>query len=157
MSNVLYQMPKGMEGYAQILEGAVKTLKPYPGEAAKVGDIKLVNTFPVSYGANQIIEGEKKILCALLEKNGGLLFAAGNFAGENFRAIDEEDALDAAGELLNYISGSYAADLSMNGTHCELLPPDYGNVDVSYKPKQLCSAEIRSGEKKVDFLIGVLS
>ena len=119
-------------------------------------DIRLTEDFPKEPGANQIIEGSDRIICSLQEEDGGLLEAASEFAGEHFEEIGREDALDAAGELLNFISGSYAEEMSKRGTVCELHPPKYGVVPESYDAEHICRMDIRAGKKRLCFTVGLL-
>ena len=154
--NKMAKMPPGMESYRIIAEKAVGTIGLYLDGDIQVEDIGLAEDFPKEPGATQVIEGSKTIVCSLNEVDGGLLGAVSRFAGEDFGEITEADALDATGEMLNFISGAYAAEMSRNGKECELLPPTFGTLQQKYKAAPICRMNLRSGKRKLCFSIGVL-
>ena len=150
-------MPPGMESYGIIIEKVVGTIGLYMDGDIQVDDIGLAKDFPKEPGATQIIEGSQTIVCSLNEVDGGLLGAVSRFAGEDFGEITEADALDATGEMLNFISGAYAAEMSRKGSECELLPPSYDIPPKEYEADPICRLNLRSGKRKLCFSIGVLN
>ena len=150
-------MPPGMENYGIIFEKAVGTIGLYMDGDIKVDDIGLAKEFPSEPGATQIIEGSNTIVCSLNEVDGGLLGAVSRFAGEDFGEITEADALDAAGEMLNFISGAYASEMSRKGDQCELLPPSFDSIPKKYEADPICRLNLTSGKRKLCFSIGVLN
>ncbi|MBR6303377.1 MAG: chemotaxis protein CheX [Lachnospiraceae bacterium] len=151
-----HQMPGGMENYSIIADEAVRMLSPYMDEKLTIDNIGIVEDFSPNPGAWQIIESDSTIVCSLYEESGGLLEAVSNFAGERFEGISERDALDAAAELLNYISGAYAKEMSERGTACELQPPDYGNKLKKFSAVKICRVRLKTGKSKMGISIGVL-
>ncbi|MCR4618040.1 MAG: hypothetical protein K5669_07635 [Lachnospiraceae bacterium] len=150
------KMPLGMERYVIIADEAIKMLSPYMDETLTIDDIDIKEDFSPNPGAWQIIESDKTIVCSLYEETGGLLEAVSNFAGEKFEGISERDALDAAAELLNYISGAYAKEMSQQGTECELKPPDYGVNLKKYEAERIYDVRLKTGKSKMGLSIGVL-
>ena len=156
MGKKVFIMPQGMDEYSIIADEAAKTLSPYLEEEVEVESVRLISGFPTAPGAWQVIEGDNTVICTLFEEDGGLLEAASGFAKEKFDSIDNEDALDAVGELLNHIVGSVAKSMSESGKKCELLPPMYGEVDNGYLADRICRVNLRSGNAKMGISIGVL-
>ena len=85
------------------------------------------------------------------EVDGALLTAASFFGQEDFEALDE-DALDAAAELMNCINGLYASSLSGNhGRFLELMPPTYEVEGIAYPDKVACVVTIQIDGKLCEF------
>lgn len=85
------------------------------------------------------------------EVNGALLTAASFFGQEDFEVLDE-DALDAAAELLNCINGMYATALSgTRGNFLELMPPQYEVNGVKYPDDTACVVTIQIDGKLCEF------
>ncbi len=147
-------MPPGTEKYSVFAEIAVMMLGMYLSGGVSVDSIDIVNAFPDSPGARQVIRGDNSIVCSLQEVDGGLLEAASGLAGEDFGRITDEDALDAAGELLNFISGAYAEKMSAAGTVYELEPPVGENPLPESHKAGICRMDLSTGKKKLCFSFG---
>ena len=149
-------MLKGADEYGVIASKAFEKLEPYFGGGLSMGEVKEVDSFPSGPGANQLIKGSKTIICSIHEGSGALLEAVSTFAGEHFPEITDGDALDAAGELLNFISGAYAEEMSRNGQLYELYPPEYGKMEPKAGVESIRRLEFKAGSGLMYFVFGVL-
>lgn len=69
--------------------------------------------------------------------------------------LEEEDALDAAGEFLNWVNGLYATALSRSGMDSELMPPILINEGRFINDDTICGCSIPvfMGDKKAIFIV----
>ncbi|MCH5269986.1 MAG: chemotaxis protein CheX [Lachnospiraceae bacterium] len=98
------------------------------------------------------VVGFKEIELGFVEGDGGLVDMTTAFCKEN-EPLNEEDALDAAGEFLNWVNGLYASSLSRNGVDSELKPPVLVSDERSVKEDVICSIPVYMGDRKATFLI----
>lgn len=92
----------------------------------------------------------------LLEGDGALLTASARFGQCEFEAMDE-DALDAAGELLNCVNGLFASSESRNGTYLELDPQEYATEGIQIATDKACVLPIVVDKKKCYFVVSKIN
>lgn len=146
----LFLTPETLK-YQDVIGVAVRTLIRCVDRHVYIGKATATDGHMLAKGAVQAVEGEKGYISAFEEGEGGLLTVASVFGQEEFAELDE-DALDAAGELLNCINGLHASALSQKGAILELMPPE---LITGSKPiaGQVCSIPIYVNNKKLVFLV----
>lgn len=98
------------------------------------------------------VAGFKEIELGFVDGDGGLVDMTTAFCKEN-EPLEEEDALDAAGEFLNWVNGLYATSLSRNSVDSELRPPVLVRDERSVKEDIICSMPVYMGDRKATFLL----
>ncbi len=146
----LFLTPETLK-YQEIIGVAIRTIircvdrHVYVGKAVHLESAELVNS------ASQKVEGENGYVSAFAEQEGGLLKIASVFGQADFTTVDE-DALDAAGELINCINGLYASARSQKGDVLELMPPElYETSNVING--DICSIPLYVDGKKLLFVV----
>ena len=119
-------LPEEAEDFEPLVSVAMKTLIRLVDRHASIIKAEMRQVKESAPMASQEMIGDhEKWRTSLYEKDGALLTIASFFGQEDFEALDE-DALDAAAELINCINGLYASARSGNhGQFLELMPPTY--------------------------------
>lgn len=154
----LFLPPEAM-AYNEVVSIVVKTLIRCADRNVYVGKATWADEATVNVGAFQKtvdysapVDGFTSIELGITEVDGGLAKIAALFCKED--ALDEEDMLDASGELLNCISGLYATALSRKGVDSELLPPVLQVEETAViKEQGICSVPLCIGNKKAMFTV----
>lgn len=117
------------------------------GETLSVGK----SAFQKMVGFTAPVGGCREIETGFAEENGGLRAIASAYCKEE--ELDEEDLLDAAGELLNCVNGLFVSGLSRSGIDSELLPPIEMSQPSVLKQAGLCSIPVKIKDKEALFII----
>ena len=138
--------------YEAVIAIAMKTLIRLVDRHASIIKAEMKSLDSNAPMAVQEMQGESgKWTNCFKEVDGALLTAASFFGQEDFEELDE-DALDAAAELLNCINGMYATSLSGNhGNFLELMPPLYEVDGVEYPDDAACVVTIQIDGKLCEF------
>ena len=138
--------------YEAVIAIAMKTLIRLVDRHASIIKAEMKSLDSNAPMAVQEMQGESgKWTNCFKEVDGALLTAASFFGQEDFEELDE-DALDAAAELLNCINGMYATSLSGNhGNFLELMPPLYEVDGVAYPDDAACVVTIQIDGKLCEF------
>lgn len=155
----LFLPPEAMV-YNEVVSIVVKTLIRCADRNVYIGKAVWHDETCVSVGAFQKtvdysapVDGFTSIELGITEGDGGLAKIAALFCKEE-EPLDEEDMLDASGELLNCISGLYATALSRKGVDSELLPPVLQVEEKTViKSEGICSVPICIGNQKAMFTV----
>lgn len=145
-------LPEEARPYRDLIGTIVRTMIRMVDRHIYVGQAAMVGEFPNEGVVVQRMEGADGLASCFAERNGALLKVCSIFGQEVFPKLDE-DALDAAGELLNCADGMYVSDLSREGRFLELMPPEYtviGNVEA------VCRIPIFIGNQGLYFSVGKL-
>lgn len=145
-------LPEAALPYQPLVGTIVRTMIRLVDRHIYVGQAAMVESLPSEGVVMQRMEGPEGLAGCFAERNGALLKVCSIFGQEFFPRLDE-DALDAAGELLNCASGIYVSELSRNGRFLELMPPEYatrGNVE------SVCRIPIFIGSQGLYFAVGKL-
>lgn len=149
-------LPEEAQKYRKLIGIVIRTMirlidrHVYVGRAAMVEDL-----FPTDGLVKQRLTGESGMMSCLAERDGGLLQVCSVFGREDFSRLDV-DALDAAGELLNCISGLYASNVSRKGCQMELAPPEYQAGTGGVRRGSICRIPVFIGNKGFYFAVGEL-
>jgi hypothetical protein len=145
-------LPEEAKDYEQLIAVAMKTLIRLVDRHASIVKTEMKPVQATAPMAVQEMEGEsEKWTNGFKEVNGALLTAASFFGQEDFETLDE-DALDAAAELMNCINGLYASSLSGNhGSFLELLPPKYDVQGVEFSDQTACVVTVQIDGKLCEF------
>ena len=154
----LFLPPEAM-AYNEVVSIVVKTLIRCADRNVYIGKATWSDEATVNVGAFQKtvdysapVDGFTSIELGITEGDGGLAKIAALFCKEE--NLDEEDMLDASGELLNCISGLYATALSRKGVDSELLPPVLQVEETAVMKEQgICSVPLYIGSKKAMFTV----
>ncbi|MCR5460909.1 MAG: chemotaxis protein CheX [Acetatifactor sp.] len=138
--------------YEAVIAIAMKTLIRLVDRHASIIKAEMKSLDSNAPMAVQEMHGESgKWTNCFKEVDGALLTVASFFGQEDFEELDE-DALDAAAELLNCINGMYATSLSGNhGNFLELMPPLYEVNGVEYPDGVACVVTIQIDGKLCEF------
>lgn len=152
-------LPGNAMGYKEIAGLIIRTLIRCVDRHVYMGKAAIVNEITVHKAAFQRLTdfstpaaGFKEIELGFAEGDGGLLDMTTAFCKEE-TPLNEEDALDAAGEFLNWVNGLYATSLSRSGVDSELQPPVLAQDEYSLKDGMICSMPVYMGDKKAIFLM----
>lgn len=107
--------------------------------------------FQKMVGFTAPVNGNRELETGFAEKDGGLLAIAAAYCRED--SLEEEDLLDAAGELLNCVNGLYVSGLSRSGVDSELLPPIELTTASVLRQPGICSIPVRIKDKEAEFII----
>ena len=145
-------LPEEAKDYEHLIAVAMKTLIRLVDRHASIIKAEMKPVQATAPMAVQEMEGEaEKWTNGFKEVNGALLTAASFFGQEDFETLDE-DALDAAAELMNCINGLYASSLSGNrGSFLELLPPKYDVEGVDFSDQTACVVTVQIDGKLCEF------
>lgn len=138
--------------YEAVIAIAMKTLIRLVDRHASIIKAEMKSLDSNAPMAVQEMHGESgKWTNCFKEVDGALLTVASFFGQEDFEELDE-DALDAAAELLNCINGMYATSLSGNHENfLELMPPLYEVNGVEYPDGVACVVTIQIDGKLCEF------
>lgn len=125
----------------------------YMGRAEVVDEIVLQEAaFQKMVDLTAPVSGFRELELGFAEGDGGLVEMTTAFCKEE-APLEKEDALDAAGEFLNWVNGLNASALSRNGINSELMPPVLAGESFSLKENAICSIPVYMGSRKAVFLI----
>ncbi len=145
-------LPEEGKKYQEVIGVAVRTLIRLIDRRTYIGPAIMDKTINGSAMVSQQLDGDSPFIVCLAEGNGGLLKVGSIFGEEDFMTMDP-DVLDAAGELLNCISGLYASNKSREGEELELLPPIYMLEETSRPVKAACKMPVYINGKKLYFIV----
>lgn len=146
-------LPAEAKDYEELVAIVMKTLIRLVDRHAGIVKASMEDYRNDAPMAMQELEGENvKYANCFRETDGALLTIASFFGQEDFENLDE-DALDAAAELMNNINGLYAsAQSSARGAFLELMPPKYGTDGVEAPAVKACTVTIQIDGKNCDFV-----
>ena len=152
-------LPVEAMAYKEIAGLIIRTLIRCVDRHVYMGKASVANEITVPKAAFQRltdftapVAGIREIELGFAEGDGGLADMTTAFCKEN-ELLDDEDALDAAGEFLNWVNGLYATSLSRNGVNSELMPPVLMGEECSVKEDVICSMPVYMGDRKAVFII----
>lgn len=152
-------LPVEAMGYQEIAGLIIRTLircvdrHIYMGKAEMVDEIVLQEAaFQKIVDLTAPVSGFRELELGFAEGDGGLVEMTTAFCKED-APLEKEDALDAAGEFLNWVNGLNATALSRNGINSELMPPVLAEESISLKENAICSIPVYTGSRKAIFLI----
>lgn len=131
-----YLPPEALK-YQELVGVAVRTILRCVDRHVYIGKAVIADHAKVKGMVSQRLEGKNDIQSGFAEDEGGLLELASVFAKEEFNQLNE-DALDAAGEMLNCINGLYASAKSREGIALELIPPLFEPEGGTIHSEELC-------------------
>lgn len=139
--------------YEQMISIAMKTLIRLVDRHASIVKVEMKEIDSSAPMAIQELEGDgEKWANGFREVDGALLTAAAFFGQEDFGKLDE-DALDAAAELMNCINGLYAsAQSGSRGKFLELMPPKYGVEGVELPKTKACVVTVQIDGRLCEFV-----
>lgn len=147
-----FLLPEEAMCYKELIGTVMRTLIRMVDRHVYMGKAAMVEDFPADALVAQKMEGNRGIVDCFAERSGALLKACNIFGQESFPSLNE-DALDAAGELLNCANGIYVSDLSDQGQFLELMTPEFTSVD---NVTDICRIPIFIGNIGLYFVVGKL-
>ena len=146
-------LPEEAEGYEQLVGIAMKTLIRLVDRHASIIKAEIKKADGGAPMAAQEMQGENvKWFNGFRELDGALLTIASFFGQEDFEMLDE-DALDAAAELMNCINGLFASALSGNhGQFLELMPPQYAVDGLDVSDQMACVVTVQIDGKLCELI-----
>lgn len=87
---------------------------------------RIVDKFESNMLVLQAQKGNHDVLTCFAGENDSILQIAQGYAGKEI-VSDNEDAVDAIGELLNCMNGLFVSDSSRNNVDLDMQPPEYYN------------------------------
>lgn len=153
----VYLPAEGAE-YEQLVDIVVKTLIRLVDRHTSIVKAEMKPLDGTGPMAVQEMQGENvRYINGFREGDGALLTAASFFGQEDFETLDE-DALDAAAELMNCINGLYASAQSKeHGAFLELMPPRYGVSGVDAQAKEACVVTLQIDGQVCEFVTAKLN
>ncbi|MCM1046376.1 MAG: hypothetical protein NC417_12775 [Candidatus Gastranaerophilales bacterium] len=148
-------LPEEAKQYGDIIAAALETMQKVIGGSLYMGEGAMVDTFPPEPMVSQTLAWESGFVSCFSERDGGLLKVCSVFGHEEFEILDE-DAMDAAGELLNCVNGVYASELSRRGEFFEMMPLEYSGVRDPIRRNSICRVPIFVGDKGLYFTVAEL-
>jgi len=148
-------LPDEAKKYQQIIEVAVRMLIRLVDRHIYIEKASIEHSVECGAMASQQMVGDTGFMDCLAEGNGALLRASSYFGQEEFAALDE-DALDAAGELLNCLNGLYVSAKSREGQFLELLAPQYTLGETKLQKRMICKVPIFIEDKVLYFIVAEL-
>ena len=143
-------LPETAKEYEALIAVAMKTLIRLVDRHASIVKAEMKTVASNAPMAVQEMKGEQeKWVNGFKEVDGALLTAACFFGQEDFEVLDE-DALDAAAELMNCINGLYASSLS-GSRFLELQPPRYAEDGVEFSDETACVVTVQIDGKLCEF------
>lgn len=154
----LFLPPEAM-GYKELAGIFIKTLIRCVDRHVYMGKATVQEALTVKDAAFQKIvdltapvAGCTEFELGIAEVNGGLASITTAFCKEE-ETLGGEDMRDAAGELINCVSGLYATALSRSGVDSELLPPVLMETATDLKEPGIWSIPVFCGAKEAVFVI----
>lgn len=142
-------LPAQAKDYCALVSIAMKTLIRLVDRHANIRGAKIGQLKEAGACAFQELQGKEiRYFNGFRENTGALLTAASFFGQEDFESLDE-DALDAAAELMNCINGLFASSQS---DFLELMPPVYGVQGAQVPEGEACVVTIQIGDKVCEFV-----
>lgn len=148
-------LPQEAEAFAELIGVAVRTMIRCVDRDICLEPAYIEQSISGKDGAFQRVEAEdgSRTCTGMIEADGGFLYTASSFAGEEFAMLDA-DALDSCAELLNCINGIYASAKSKEGIELELLPPEMYDEEVSLKAEGgICVLPILIKGRKLHLIV----
>ena len=145
-------LPEQAKKYQELIGVAVRTLIRLVDRHIYIGSAVMEGSVESAAMVSQQLVGEEGVTDYFVEGNGAMLKASCCFGQEDFAALDE-DALDAAGELLNCVNGLYASAKSRQGQVLDLLPPQYTPSGSTLQKRSLCRVPVFIDDKELYFIV----
>lgn len=146
-------LPEEGRKYEELVEVFVRTITRLIDRHASIGKAQMVELSRESQIATQELQGENISYFTGMQEGSGALLTTGSFFGQmDFESLDE-DALDAAAELLNCINGLYASARSRAGQFLELMPPGYAVSSMELPKVKACKIPVYVEEQEFFFLV----
>lgn len=121
------------ERYQTLLGLSLRNVIRFISSFIRLESGEFVTKHSAKYLVFQELVGDFHGMVGFSSDDDGILAIADGYAKEKFEKVDE-DALDSVGEFTNCICGLYAADLSYQNVHLDMLPPEYHmDTDLSDK------------------------
>ncbi|MBO4291622.1 MAG: hypothetical protein J5898_06915 [Lachnospiraceae bacterium] len=151
-------LPEAAKEYEQLIGIVVKTLIRLVDRHTSIVKAEMQPLKSGAAMAVQELQGDQvKYINGFKEVNGALLTAASFFGQEDFETLDN-DALDAAAELMNCINGLYASALSSShGKFLELMPPEYAVEGLKVPEAEACVVTVQIDGQICEFVTAKLS
>lgn len=147
----LYLTPETLE-FEEWIGVAIRTMIRFVDRHIYIEKAELVTSVEMEKGAIQAVEGEGGNNASFIEMDGGLLKVSSIFGQYDFKELDE-DALDAAGELLNCVNGLHASALSQKGMVLELMPPELVTDGKTVKADKICRVPVYINGRQMAILV----
>lgn len=146
-------LPEEAEGYEAIVSVAMKTLIRLVDRHASIIKAEIREVGSNAPMAVQEMRGDtEKWFNGFRELDGALLTIASFFGQEDFETLDE-DALDAAAELMNCINGLYASSISgSHGEFLELIPPTYSAEGIAFPDQTALIVTVQIDGRLCEFI-----
>lgn len=148
-------LPEEAKKYQQIIAVAVRMLIRLVDRHIYIEKASIEQSVECAAMASQQLVGDEGFIDCFVEGNGALLKASIYFGQEEFAALDE-DALDAAGELLNCLNGLYVSARSREGRFLELLAPQYTLDKTKLQKRLICKVPIFIEDEELYFIVAEL-
>lgn len=151
-------LPAEASGYEQLTAIVIKTLIRLVDRHASVLKAEMGRLDPTGAIAVQELQGDSvRYINGFKEVDGALLTAASFFGQEDFAEMNE-DALDAAAELMNCINGLYvSAQSKEHGCFLELMPPVYGTDGIDVAAENACIVTVQIEGQICEFVSAKLN
>lgn len=151
-------LPGEAAEYEQLVDIVVKTLIRLVDRHTSIVKAEMKQLEGTGAIAVQEMKGENvRYISGFREGDGALLTAASFFGQEDFEKLDE-DALDAAAELMNCINGLYASAQSKeHGAFLDLMPPQYGVSGVDVQAENACVVTLKIDGQVCEFVTAKLN
>lgn len=145
-------LPDKAADYSVLIAIAIKTIIRIADRHAGIIKVEMKDFRSAAPMAVQSLEGENETWTnGFKEVDGAMRTAASIFAEEDFTEMDE-DALDAAAELVNCINGLYASSASgSHGKFLELMPPLYSMDGTDYPEGEACVVTVQIDDKLCEY------
>lgn len=147
-------MPLGCEKYLNYAGAALRAIVRWVDLEIYIDKAYVTRRAEEDNGAVQLVDGEKKIYCAMAGKGDALLELASTFGVEKFTEMNR-DALDSVGELLNCIDGIYARNLSQGGIATKMYPPEYSEKLSAMASEEMLVLPLFISGRRIDFIIAI--
>lgn len=138
--------------YQEIIGVAVRTILRCIDRNVYIGEAEVAACMDVNGMVSQRMEGKNGLQSSFAEAQGGLLALASIFAQEEMPKLNE-DALDAAGEMLNCINGLYVSAKSREGISLELMPPLFEPEETAVHGEDVCRIPVYVKNRKLYFIV----
>lgn len=112
------------ERYQTLLGLSLRNIIRFINSYIRLEKGRFVKDLSAKYIVFQELTGDFRGLIGFSSDDDSILAIADGYAKEHFQQVDE-DAMDSVGEFTNCICGMYASDLSYQGIHVDMLPPEY--------------------------------
>lgn len=142
------------ERYNTQLQCVLKILTKYIGSGIKLRGIDEVKKFKVCSLGCQLMEGDEDIFLGISGDERTLIKLASLFAYEEFDRLDS-DVYDAVCEIINYINGMFASQLSDKDINVTLELPVFHAATCIYSEKGFYVANIAFSDMEFDVILCV--